>query len=75
MIFSPARERETLCTQRVHKFYGGEGGAKSAGKTLISSMNTGSNCGAFVHLCPPGLKSGFPPVKKPLNISVLPSPR
>jgi hypothetical protein len=28
MIFSPARKRKTPCTQRVHKFYGDEGGRK-----------------------------------------------
>jgi hypothetical protein len=28
MIFSPARKRKTPCTQRAHKFYGGEGGRK-----------------------------------------------
>jgi hypothetical protein len=32
MIFSPARERKTPCTQRVHKFYGGEGGRKISRK-------------------------------------------
>jgi hypothetical protein len=35
MIFSPARKRKTPCTQRVHKFYGGEGGRK------ISRKDTG----------------------------------
>jgi hypothetical protein len=35
MIFSPARKRKTPCTQRVHKFYGGEGGRK------ISRIDTG----------------------------------
>jgi hypothetical protein len=36
MIFSPARKRKTPCTQRVHKFYGDEGGRK------ISRIDTDS---------------------------------
>jgi hypothetical protein len=35
MIFSPARKRKTPRTQRVHKFYGDEGGRK------ISRIDTG----------------------------------